>query len=105
MSLMDDETRAAIVADYKRGRRVLDIEQEYGIPRATLYWVLDKEGVLPSRLNRGEKLRGNTEDLAGLYELIEQQEGLVANLVALLEELRPKMTTKQTRRLDHLRGQ
>lgn len=72
--LVDDDVRAAIVADYQAGKRVLDIEQTYGVSRPTLYRVLDQAGVLPERVNRGERLRGNTEDLRMLYELIREQE-------------------------------
>jgi hypothetical protein len=85
--LVEAETRSAIIADYQAGKRVLDIEQEHGVSRATLYWVLDEAGVLPDRLNRGERLRGNTEDLRMLYELISAQEKHVELLEALLVEL------------------
>ena len=84
--LVTDETRQAIVADYQAGKRVLDIEQEHNVSRPTLYRVLDQAGVLPERINRGEKLRGNTEDLRMLYELIQAQEEYVEKLEALLAE-------------------
>jgi transposase-like protein len=82
--LVPEEIRAAIVADYNAGKRVLDIEEEHGVNRPTLYWVLDQAGVLPGRTNRGERLRGNTEDLRLLYELIQAQEDYVEKLEALL---------------------
>lgn len=78
--LVSEATRAAVVEDYKAGKRVLDIEQEHGVSRATLYWILDEAGVLPSRIKRGERLRGTTEELAGLYEVIKAQEQWIETL-------------------------
>ena len=84
--LPTQETRDKIINDYKKGRRVQDIEDENEITRATLYYILDQGGVLPDRANRGEKLRGNTEQLGALFELLEAQESYVAALEKLLAQ-------------------
>ena len=80
------EMRAAIVAAYREGARILDIEQRFEVNRSTLYYVLDQAGVLPDRANRGEKLKGNTEQLAALFELLSAQETYVASLEKLLND-------------------
>jgi glycyl-tRNA synthetase beta subunit len=85
--LVDEATRQAIVEDYQSGKRVLDIEQEHGVSRATLYWVLDQAGVVASRSKRGERLRGNTEQLAMLYDVITRQENYIDELEALVRSL------------------
>ena len=81
-----DEQKQEIIEAYKQGKRILDIEQEYGLARAALYNILDKGGVLPDRANRGEKLRGNTEQLAALYDILTRQEKWVEALEAKLKE-------------------
>ena len=81
-----DEQKQEIIDAYKQGKRILDIEQEYGLNRAALYNILDKGGVLPDRANRGEKLRGNTEQLAALYDILTRQEKWVEALEAKLKE-------------------
>jgi len=81
----DQETRDAIVAAYQKGQRIHDIEEEFDVKRSTLYYVLDQAGVLPARANRGEKLKGNTEALAAIYELLASQEKYVKALEALLD--------------------
>ena len=79
------EMRAAIVDAYKKGDRILDIEERFEVNRSTLYYVLDQAGVLPDRANRGEKLKGNTEALASLYEILSAQERYVKQLEGILE--------------------
>lgn len=78
--IVSNEIRKAVLADYKKGKRVLDIEEEHGISRATLYWILDQAGVMPDRAKRGERYRGTTEDVAVLYQLIETQAKAIERL-------------------------
>ena len=75
-----------IIDAYKQGKRILDIEQEHGLSRAALYNILDKGGILPARANRGEKLRGNTEQLAALYDILNRQETWCQMLETKLKE-------------------
>ena len=81
----DETTSQKIVEAYERGARILEIEEEFDVARAALYNVLDKAGVLPNRANRGEKLKGNTEALASLYEIIDSKKRYVKQLEGLLE--------------------
>lgn len=81
-----DNQKQEIIDAYKQGKRILDIEQEYGLSRAALYNILDKGGILPDRANRGEKLRGNTEALGQLYDILTRQEKYVEALEAILKE-------------------
>ena len=82
----DQTTRDGIVNAYQKGKRIIDIEQEFDVRRSTLYYVLDQAVILPARSNRGEKLRGNTEALAALYEILSAQEQYVKQLENLLTE-------------------
>jgi transposase-like protein len=90
--LVDPAVKQAVIADYQAGKRVLDIEQEHGVNRATLYWILDEAGVMPSRSNRGERYRGTTEDLARLYELIQAQEQHIERLEQRLSQYESDQT-------------
>ena len=80
------EQKEQIIAAYKKGLRILDIEEQFDINRPTLYHILNQGGVLPARSNRGEKLRGNTEQLAALYDILTRQEKYVEALEAKLKE-------------------
>jgi len=80
------EQKEQIIAAYKKGLRILDIEEQFDINRPTLYHILNQGGVLPARANRGEKLRGNTEQLAALYDILTRQEQYVEALEAKLKE-------------------
>jgi transposase-like protein len=81
-----DKQKQEIIDAYKQGKRILDIEQEYGLARAALYNILHQGGALPNRANRGEKLRGNTEQLAALYDILNRQEKWCQMLEAKLKE-------------------
>ena len=81
-----NEQKQQIIEDYKNGKRILDIEDEHGLNRAALYNILHQGGVLPARSNRGEKLRGNTEQLAALYDILNRQEQWCQMLEAKLKE-------------------
>ncbi len=81
--LVSEEVAAAIVAEYERGDKVLDIERRHNVPRSTMYWVLKKAGVSPSRA-KSTRLRGSAETLATLYEVIEKQAERIKELEAQL---------------------
>ena len=81
-----DKQKQEIIDAYKQGKRILDIEDAYGLNRAALYNILHQGGALPNRANLGEKLRGNTEQLAALYDILNRQEKWCQMLEAKLEE-------------------
>ena len=81
-----DQQKQEIIDAYRQGKRILDIEDTYGLNRAALYNVLHQGGALPNRSNRGEKLRGNTEQLAALYDILNRQETWCKMLETKLKE-------------------
>ena len=83
---INDKQKQEIIDAYKQGKRILDIEDAHGLSRAALYNILHQGGALPNRSNRGEKLRGNTEQLAALYDILHRQEKWCQMLEAKLKE-------------------
>lgn len=85
--LIDDETRAAIVAAYQRGEKIQAIQDRHGIPRASIYWVLEQAEVTPDRVKRGVRLAGDNQQLAQLYDLINAQHERIIQLEERLRSL------------------
>lgn len=81
------QQREGIVSDYLAGRKLRQIEEDWNVPRATVYWVLQKEGVAPDRAQRNRRLIGDDKLLAQLYEVIEGQQQQVTQLRETLEEV------------------
>lgn len=77
-ALTDEDRGKEIVAAYKSGMKVLDIEHTFGVPRSTLYYLLNKHGERPQRLSKG--YRASDQDVAILYEIIERQNERIKNL-------------------------
>ena len=57
---------AAIVAAYQAGTKTKDILDEFGISRSSLYWILQRNGIEPSR-----QRRDLPPAVAGVYRLDE----------------------------------
>lgn len=83
--MIDDQTADEVVAAYRNGDKIRDIETRFNMSRATVYWVLEQKGVAPDRAKRGYRLRGDDHELAALYELIEAQDDRIRSLLRLLE--------------------
>jgi hypothetical protein len=81
--LTTDEIQA-IVDQYRKGVKLLDIEREFGITRAHVYYVLDRQGVAPNRL-KSRTLDEQEQLIKRLFEIIESQEAEIARLKALLD--------------------
>lgn len=79
---VDDATAKAIVEAYKRGDKLLTIEQAFSISRATLYRVLDASGVTASR--RPDRYVGDAKTIASLYEVVERQQARIRELESRL---------------------
>lgn len=85
--VLDAATREAIVAAYQRGDKVASIQKAFNVPRATIYWALEKAEVTPDRVKRGVRLSADHQQVAQLYELIEAQAARIAELENLLGDL------------------
>jgi orotate phosphoribosyltransferase-like protein len=46
---MDDTTKDEVVRLYKAGVKTHEITDQTGVPRPTIYWILNERGVRPSR--------------------------------------------------------
>jgi hypothetical protein len=83
--LVTEAVEKGILDDYQRGTKLMDIEQRYGVARATVYWVLEKNGVAPSRAKQNARITGNDLQLRSLYELLTAQD---ATIIRLMKQLR-----------------
>lgn len=77
-----------VVNAYRAGTKLHVIEEQFGIPRATVYWVLEQAEVAPDRVKRGSRLRGNDQQLAALYDLIAMQDKRIQELERELSKLK-----------------
>lgn len=87
--IISDEKAADVVKAYTDGEKVSAIAERLGMAVSTVYWVLEREGVAPSRAKR--KARYATEDAEPLYTAIAEQEELIAALEAEVIELRRQL--------------
>lgn len=78
--LYDDEMRAAVVEAYNAGEKIVSIEKRLNIPRASIYWILGQSGAAPSRMRRADRLVGDREQLAHLFELLDAQNKYIHDL-------------------------
>lgn len=94
--LVSDEVAEEAVLRYKRGDRVNTIASDLGLPRSTLYWVLDKQGVTPSRVQKKTRLAADGETMEALYALILEQEEYIASLEEEVASLRTRLKDMRT---------
>jgi hypothetical protein len=74
---------------YKEGHKVEDIRAQTGVPKATLYWLLQKEGITPDRTQAPDVM--TMEQLLKLYNEAQNEIGhqrtVIAELMAENREL------------------
>lgn len=90
--LLNEAKQQAIVDAYQRGDKLRDICDTLGVPRSTIYYILEKHGVSASRVQRGRRLGGGDQELAQLYDLIDAQQKVIDQLrkeIALLTKKQP----------------
>ena len=102
MAATGADKEAAIVAAYLAGRKVTDIETEFGVGRSSIYHFLRRSGVVPQRTQRKVLAESKDAALAGLYGLIEHQDRRIAEQEAEIAELRKQMAAanRKLRKLD-----
>ena len=84
-----------MIAAYRAGEKVTDIEERFDVGRSTLYHVLRREGITPQRSKRQVDAASGDARLAGLAELISHQDRLIVELQASA-----KAATKKIARLE-----
>jgi transposase len=94
---MADKTTAEqrereMIAAYRRGEKVTDIEERFAVGRSTLYHVLRRAGVTPQRSRRQVDAASGDARLAGLAELISHQDRLIQELQAAAAAATKKIT-------------
>ena len=89
------EREVAIIAAYRQGRKVADIEAEFEVGRSTLYAILKRNGELPSRTYDHVKALGKDAALAGLYELIRHQDRIIQERDETIAQLQAQLKRKR----------
>lgn len=93
--LVSDETIAEVLTRYNNGDRVVKIAEDVGIPRSTLYWILEKNGVAPKRAQR-RRFAADGETMEALYALILEQEEYISSLEEEVTSLRTRLKDMRT---------
>jgi hypothetical protein len=84
--LVTEEVEQGILDAYRRGDPLLAIERTYGVARATVYWLLHRNHVAPSRAKTNTRLKGDEAALAELYRLIEAQDETILAIDGRIRE-------------------
>jgi transposase-like protein len=80
-----EETRQQVINLYQEGHRLADITRETGVPRATIYWILKREGIRTDRVARsGDEMLS----MGDVLEALRRSEQEVGRLTAELERER-----------------
>jgi orotate phosphoribosyltransferase-like protein len=77
---MDDALKDRVVELYKAGAKTADITEETGVPRPTIYWILNERGVRPSRTKR----QAEGVDVAQVLEQLAAAEREIGRLTEAL---------------------
>lgn len=83
---MDDATKDEVINLYKAGVKTQEITDKTGVPRPTIYWILNERGVRPSRTKRVaegvdvgqvlEQLAAAEREIGRLTEQVAQEKAL-----------------------------
>jgi len=84
-TLVSDKQQKKIVAAYQKGVKLRAIEEEFGVTRSQIYWVLQQQKVAPQRTKPKSRLDdGNDQTLVRLYEVLEAQDQRIQELETIL---------------------
>jgi hypothetical protein len=82
--IVSQETEATIVRMYGEGAKLAAIEKATGVPRASIYLVLERNGQAPKR--RDSYMGNDRATIASLYEMLASQQRYIEELEQLLEQ-------------------
>lgn len=83
--IVDEETVAKIIADYKAGKKLRIIEETHGVTRSQVYWALKQGSVAPQRTKPKSRLDDGAEaTVMRLYEIVEAQDKRLEQLDELV---------------------
>ena len=80
-----EETRARVIALYTEGHKLAEITRQTSVPRATIYWILKREGI---RTDRVARTPDESLSMSDLLEALRRSEQEVGRLTAELERER-----------------
>lgn len=80
-----EETRQHVIALYQSGHKLADITRETGVPRATIYWILKREGIRTDRVARSAD---EALSMSEVLEALRRSEQEVGRLTVELERER-----------------
>jgi hypothetical protein len=92
---LDAKTSEQIIAMYKAGEKLIAITKATGVPRASIYWVLRKEGITPDRIAKPSSESMTVIEVLDRLRTTERENGelryregqLVEQIQALHEEI------------------
>lgn len=79
-----DETKRQVADLYTQGVKVTDIEEQTGLPRPTIYYVLRNQGLRPSRTARGAADATTPADMLADLAALERRVGRLQAAVRVL---------------------
>ena len=81
-----DERTSRVIEMYQEGARLVDITRETGVPRATIYFLLRRNGISTDRLGQSGDAIGASELLTRLQQS-ERENGVLRNKIEKLEAI------------------
>lgn len=92
-----DEQKDEVVELYRRGIKGADISERTGIPRPTVYLILEQRGIKPSRRNT---MKARQVDTATLLEQLAERDRLIGRLEEQLVQARAQIAFLQAQLTD-----
>jgi transposase-like protein len=80
-----EETRGQVISLYTEGHKLAEITRQTGVPRATIYWILKREGI---RTDRVARTPDEALSMSDVLEALRRSEQEVGRLTAELERER-----------------
>lgn len=103
--MLTDELKQEVVAAYKRGMKLSDIEREFNVVGAVVYTVLREAGAVPNRMKKKVRLTVDGQTAQAWLDRMEEQERTITALeaeiaaqYAEIERLRARVAATGARR-------
>ena len=78
--LVEEEKAQEIVADYQKGVKLTKIEEKHGVPRATIYWLLERSGITADlRVKRNVRYQVDSVTATVYLDKIAELEDYISN--------------------------
>lgn len=87
MPTTDDKTIAKVIDLYEAGTKLADITKDTGVPRSSIYWILQREGIDPNRQGTRRAAEGGEALVESMRWMMERIENLAADKAQLEQEL------------------